>query len=128
MLQDRRLFEIIEHAYERHEKVVIYAGTVERAADIDRLLWINKQESFIPHRIFSGPAQEFLEPIAIVTAEKNPIGANILVADAHCSLDFALSFDVVHEFVRRSSPEMHEACRNRFRAYRARQVAVAHQR
>jgi DNA polymerase IIIc chi subunit len=124
--QDRRLFEIAEHAYNQHEKVLIYAQNEERAAAVDRFLWILRQEAFIPHKIFSGDEPDSLVPIAIVTSEINPIGADILIADGHCSLEFAAEFDTVHEFVNRSTPEIHEACRDRFRTYRARQLPVEH--
>jgi DNA polymerase IIIc chi subunit len=124
--RDRRLFEIVEGAYNKHEKVVIFSATDARAASIDRTLWILKQEAFIPHKIIGAEETEFSVPVAIVTDEWNPLQARTLIADGHCSLEFAKGFDVIHEFVDRSSPEIHEACRSRFRAYRAKQVAVEH--
>ncbi len=125
-LQDRRLFEIVEKAYNQRERVLIFVQTGERAAAIDRALWIQKQEAFVPHEILAAGQPESTVPVAIVTAEFNPIGATVLVADGHCSLDFATGFDVIHEFVNRSSPQVHEACRERFRAYRARRVSIEH--
>jgi DNA polymerase IIIc chi subunit len=125
-LRDRKLFELAENAYARNKKVVIFTSTGERAADVDRLLWIMKQEAFVPHRIFAEPGTEHAEPIAIVTREFNPIGAMILIADGHCSLDFAANFEEIHEFVDRSSPGMQQACRDRFRAYRDRQFVMSH--
>ena len=65
-------------------------------------------------------------PIAIVTSEINPVDGNILIADGHCSLEFAAGFETIHEFVDRSSAEMQEACRERFRAYRDRKIPVEH--
>jgi len=124
--QDRKLFEIVEHAYNHHANVLIYAQNEERAAAIDRFLWILKQESFIPHRILSGNEADTSVPVGIVTDAMNPVDADILIADGHCDLEFACSFDTVHEFVNRSSPEIQEACRERFRAYRARQIPVEH--
>jgi DNA polymerase IIIc chi subunit len=112
--QERRLFEIAEQAYQRRDKVLIYVQDEERAAAIDRILWILKQEAFIPHNIFN------------VTAEENPMDARILIADGHCSLEFACSFDVIHEFVSRASPQIQEACRERFRNYRDRQIPIEH--
>jgi DNA polymerase-3 subunit chi len=122
--RERRMFEIVERAYAQREKVVVYALNRERAAAIDRILWINKQESFIPHEILDEDGTGSELAVVIVTGEFNPIGAPILVADGHCSLDFAGGFEAVHEFVDRSSPEKHEASRDRFRAYRARQIPV----
>ena len=68
------------------------------------------------------------EAVLIVTGEINPHEARIIVVDGHCSLAFALGFGVIHEFVNRSTPEIHQACRERFKAYRARQVEAEHLR
>ncbi len=125
-LLDHKLFEITEMAYNQKKKAVIFADSQQRAYAIDRLLWIHKQESFIPHEIIEAESSDSRVPIAIVTAEMNPIGAAILVADGHCSLEFASGFGVIHEFVNRSSPQIHAACRDRFRAYRSRQIPVHH--
>jgi DNA polymerase III subunit chi len=124
--QDRLLFEIVEQAYKRREHVLIFAADGERAASIDRTLWITKQESFIPHRVFSQNDNDPTIPIGIVTSEINPVEARILIADGHCSLDFACSFDSIHEFVNRSSPQMQQACRDRYRDYRSKQILVQH--
>jgi DNA polymerase IIIc chi subunit len=123
-LRDRRVFEIVEESYNRREKAVVFAGTEERAAEIDRFLWILRQESFIPHRIVRDRNEKTAVPVAIVTSEWNPIGADILVIDRHCSMEFACGFGMIHEFVDRSSPEIQDECRKRFRAYRDRNISV----
>jgi DNA polymerase-3 subunit chi len=124
--RDRKLFEIVEHAYNQHAQTVIYAPNEARAAVIDRFLWILRQESFIPHKIFLKKDPDQSIPVAIVTSEINPVDASILVADGHCSLEFAAGFEMIHEFVDRSSAEIQEACRERFRAYRDRKIPVEH--
>jgi len=124
--QDRRLFEIAEQVYNGHEKALIFVQDEERAAALDRTLWIIKQEAFIPHKIFSRNEPDSAVPIGIVTAEINPIEARILIADGHCSLDFACGFDRVHEFVNHASPQILEACRDRYRAYLARKIRIEH--
>ncbi len=121
---ERQLLDIVEKAYSVHEKVLIYTRNAERAAAVDRTLWISKQESFIPHKVL-GPDE--IDPdicVAIVYGEYNPIAARILVADGHCSLDYSCGFDSIHEFVNRSSPDIQQACRDRFRDYRSRQINV----
>jgi DNA polymerase-3 subunit chi len=124
--QERLLFEIVEHAYSRHEKVLIFVQNEERAAAMDRVLWILKQEAFIPHKVLNSQEIDSTIPVAIVTTEFNPIEAGILIADGHCSIEFACRFDSVHEFVNRSSPEIQKACRERYRIYRERHVPVKH--
>ncbi len=122
--RERRLFEIVERAYGDKERVLVYVPTQQRAAAVDRILWINKQEAFIPHEIVAPGETGVSIPVAIVTAEENPIDAEVLVADGHCSLEFAARFKAIHEFVDRSSHALHEASRARFRAYRALQFSV----
>jgi DNA polymerase IIIc chi subunit len=124
--QERRLFEIVEQAYDRREKVLIFAQNDDRATVLDRILWILKQEAFIPHKVFHAEETDPGVPVAIVSEEFNPIGAGILIADGHCSIEFACDYDFVHEFVNRNSPEIQEVCRERYRAYRDRHVPVEH--
>jgi len=124
------LFEIIERAYRGKNRALVFVSDNDRAVALDRMLWILRQESFIPHRIIA-PGEKITEadteaPVVIVTTEENPIGARVLVADGHCSLDFACGFDTAHEFVDHSSPDRTEECRNRFRCYRERQISVRH--
>jgi DNA polymerase IIIc chi subunit len=120
------VFDIVEYAYANGSSVIIYANTTERAAALDRLLWITKQESFIPHKIFERNETDPFLTVGIVTSEIDPLNADILVADGHCTLGFACSFITIHEFVDRTSPEIQEACRERYRAYRERGISVEH--
>jgi DNA polymerase-3 subunit chi len=126
--QDRLLFEIVEQAYNQREHVLIFVQNEGRAASLDRTLWILKQESFIPHKVFDGNDTDPTIPVGIVTAEINPVEARILIADGHCSLNFACDFDTIHEFVNRSSPQLQEACRGRYRSYRSRQIPLKHKK
>lgn len=124
--RDRKLFEIVEHAYNQRANVVVYAASEARAAVIDRFLWILRQEAFIPHKIILKNEVDSSVPIAIVTSEINPVGGTILIADGHCSLEFAAGFDTIHEFVDRSSSETQQECRDRYRRYRDRKFPVEH--
>jgi DNA polymerase IIIc chi subunit len=122
--RERQLFEIVELAFSQRRKVLVLVRDEARAALVDRMLWILKQEAFIPHKIFAGNETDPDVRVAIVCSEWNPISADVLVVESHCTLDFACDFDSVHEFVDRSTPELHQACRDRFRDYRSRQIAV----
>jgi DNA polymerase III subunit chi len=115
MQRERSLFEAVESGYEQRKRVLVYAESTERAVALDRVLWINKQESFIPHGIIEEAGAQTDLTVVIVTGEFDPVGAAILVADGHCSLEFAAGFERVHEFVDHSRKE---ASRERFRAYK----------
>ena len=121
---DRQLFEIVERLYNQRHRTLVFVRDEGRAAAIDRTLWILKQEAFIPHKVFATSEPDPEIRVAIVSSEVNPISADVLVAEAHCHLDFACQFESIHEFVDRSSPEIHQACRERFREYRSRQIDV----
>ena len=123
-LHDRRVFEIVEEAYNRRAEVLIFAGSKERAAEIDRILWIIRQDSFIPHQIVGENEEKISVPVVIVTEERNPHRARILIADGHCSLEFSSGFDLIHEFVYHSSPGIKEACRKRYKSYKDGKVPV----
>jgi DNA polymerase IIIc chi subunit len=90
------------------------------------MLWILKQEAFIPHKITKSDESAPDLPVAIVVSEHNPNQSGIIVADGHCSVDFAGNFPMIHEFVTRTTPQVHEACRERFRQYRAKELTVEH--
>ena len=124
--RDRCIFELVDQAYRSQKRALIFSDNDERASAIDRMLWILKQEAFIPHKIVQAGDSNCELPVAIVVSEINPIEAQILIADGHCSLDFGGTFSMIHEFVTRTTPQIHEACRERFRLYRTRQVTVEH--
>jgi DNA polymerase III subunit chi len=124
--RDGCIFEIVDQAYRRRERVLIFSDNEERASAIDRMLWILKQEAFIPHKIVQSDESNTGLPVTIVVSETNPNEAQILIADGHCSIDFASAFPMIHEFVTRITPQIHEACRDRFRLYRARGLTVEH--
>ena len=126
--RDRHIFELVENAFGSNERVVVYVENSERAASIDRILWILKQEAFLPHKVFQKQEVDPGTAIAIVTEEINPVGAQTLIADGHCDLNFAEKFQTIHEFVTRATPEIQEACRERFRTYRARKLQVDHKK
>jgi DNA polymerase IIIc chi subunit len=124
--RDQHLFDIVEQAYQGRARILIFAGNEKRASALDKILWIFKQEAFIPHTIIQSLDGNLEIPVAIVVSEINPIKAQILIADGHCSLDFACTFPLIHEFVTHTTPQILETCRERFRAYRTRRLTVEH--
>lgn len=103
------LFELVERFYHEGERVVIYCSNEDIANDIDRFLWVFKQESFIPHKIFKYIEEDALEKIAIVYTEQNPILTKILISYDKCDLAFASTFEKVYEFVEPSKEAIIES-------------------
>lgn len=73
---DQVLPGLVEKSLERDWKVVIQAGSPERAETLDTLLWTYREESFIPHGMVQD-GTESLQPVWLTTEADNPNSANI---------------------------------------------------
>lgn len=116
--REKKIFEIIERLYNDGSTALLFTSSEERANELDSFLWTFRQESFIPHRIFLYDEENPLEKVAIVFREFNPLETKNLIADAPCSLKFALKFDQVYDFVDHSTKEKLEASRERYKIYK----------
>ncbi|GAB4439131.1 MAG: hypothetical protein OHK0040_10600 [bacterium] len=116
--KDRLIFELVYRIFNKNEKVVIYTDTDERANDLERFLWVYKQEAFIPHKIFRYEEKDAMEKVAIVTEELNPIDANKIILDVPCSSTFASNFEVIFDFADRSSEKKIKESRMRYKLFR----------
>jgi len=97
-LHDRRLFEIVEQAYRKLEKVLIFARSAERAEAIDRFLWVLKQEAFIPHKVLAGQEDDCEVPVAS-SPRKSIRSARRSSSPMVTAVLSSRRFDSIHEFV-----------------------------
>lgn len=116
--KDRMIFAIVEQIYKDNGKVIIFTKNIERAEEIDRFLWILKQESFLPHKIFKYEEPDALEPIAIVTQEFNPINSDTIILDEPCSIEFAKNFKNIYDFVDKTTEESLKKSRERYAKFK----------
>ena len=73
---DKVLPSLIERTLERGWRAVIQAGTPERVAALNTLLWTYKDESFLPHgEACDGHAES--QPVYLTTEPDNPNGATV---------------------------------------------------
>lgn len=68
---------LVARSRERGWKVVIRAGSDERVAALDDLLWTFDEESFLPHGTAAESEPE-TQPILLTTADEAPNGAEVL--------------------------------------------------
>lgn len=73
---DRVLPGLVERTLERGWRAVVQAGSDERLAAIDSLLWTWKDDSFLPHGTDKDGNPEH-QPVYLTTAEANPNGAAV---------------------------------------------------
>ena len=75
---DKALPRLLERACSAGHKVVVMAGSAERVAHLDALLWTFDPAAWMPH----GTAKDgdaALQPIFLTDADANPNGADMLV-------------------------------------------------
>jgi len=75
---DRALPRLLERARAAGHKVLVMAGSPERVAHLDALLWTFDPASWMPH----GTAKDgdaAVQPIYLTDADENPSGADMVV-------------------------------------------------
>ncbi|MCX7990910.1 MAG: DNA polymerase III subunit chi [Proteobacteria bacterium] len=115
--KNKLLFELVERFYYEGEKIVIFTSDEDRANELDRFIWVYKQESFIPHKIFKYSEEDAPEKIAVVYEELNPITAKVLIVYDKCNLNFAVNFERIYEFVEQNRDDILES-RKRYKFYK----------
>jgi len=74
----RALPKLLEKALERGMRVLVVAGSEERVAQLNDLLWTFDPASFLPHGTAGEDAPEH-QPVWLSEHEANANGANLLV-------------------------------------------------
>ena len=73
---ERVLPQLLEKSLERGWRVVVEAGSSERAEALDRSLWTYRDDSFLPHGR-AGGEYDAEQPVLIATDAANPNGATV---------------------------------------------------
>lgn len=75
---EKALPKLLEKAYEAGHKVVLMAGSGERIAYLDGLLWTYDPDSWLPHGSRRDGNAEW-QPVWLTDQDENPNGADVLV-------------------------------------------------
>ena len=76
---ETRACEIAEHLYAKGGSLQVIAVDDEQADRLDDLLWTFKPDSFIPHGISTGAADEVEQPVVITTKKERLKKINVLL-------------------------------------------------
>ncbi len=109
---------IAEKAWQQGRRVLIHAPSLAMARHLDRLLWIHREQSFIPHGML-GTADPALNPILIAADTEAPDEHDVLINLADTVPDYFSRFSRVAECVD-NDPQARASGRERFRFYRDR--------
>lgn len=114
----RHFCELAEACLRAGQRVLITVVDDNQGVTLDRFMWTWQKGSFIPHAYDNGAVDCLDEPVVIVTRERNPNGARVLVMGQPCSLDFMRQFELVIDFAELYDPVLAAASRRRFASYR----------
>ena len=110
---ERALPRLLERAHADGHRIVVLAGSAERVAHLDGLLWTYNEASFLPHGS-ARDASMARQPIFLTERDENPNGATMLVlvdgARSEHIADFARSCDMFDG----NDPAAVEAARKRW--------------
>jgi DNA polymerase-3 subunit chi len=100
------------------QRVLVRVQDNNQAVTLDRFMWTWKKGSFIPHSYDNGSVDCLDESVTIVSDERNPNGARVLVMGAPCSVEFMRQFHQVIDFAELYDDDLAVAARQRFAQYR----------
>jgi DNA polymerase III subunit chi len=114
---ERALPRLLERAFAQGYRIVVRAGSIERAEYLCTALWTYEEAAFLPHGSASD-GHAALQPIWLTHRDENPNGASLLVlvdsveaADLQC---FSRCLDLFDG----NDTDMVEAARGRWRRAR----------
>ncbi len=114
----RHLCELAAEVYQGGQRVLITVMDDNQGVTLDRFMWTWQKGSFIPHCFDNGAVDALDEPVVIVTEERNPNGAGVLIMGKPCSPAFLRQFDQVIDFAEVYDDQLAQASRQRFARYR----------
>jgi DNA polymerase-3 subunit chi len=121
----KHLCILAEKFFEEGKKVLITVQDDNQGVTLDRFMWTWRKGGFVPHIYDNGAVDCLAEPVIIVTGERNPNGASVLIMGKPCSLDFIRHFERVIDFAEVYDDELAKAARKRFAGFRRAGFEVA---
>ncbi len=122
--KQRIVCDIVEKCYMAGQKVILYVGNEETAQTYDRLLWMWKQNSFIPHAIFDRNNKIPEEPVIISTEDDAFPSAENLILNDPLPMEKFSNFSRVIDFAEKFDLARLEKSRDRFKQYRAAGLSI----
>lgn len=114
----RHLCELAARYFDEGQRVLITVDDENQGITLDRFMWTWQKGAFVPHAYDNGAVECHDEPVVIGTGERNSNAAKVLIMGKPCSPEFMRQFHQVIDFAELHDPQLAEASRARFLAYR----------
>ena len=114
---EHALPELLAKCFERGWRVVVMAGSADRAEALTQHLWTYNDRSFLPHgNTRDGEAAD--QPIWLTDTDENPNAATVLFLTDGARSDHVGRYDLVCELFDGADADAVQAARGRWMAYR----------
>lgn len=122
---ERALPKLLERVLAADLRAVVMAGSAERLAALDALLWTYDPDGFLPHGT-AADGNAALQPVWLTTEDEAPNSATVLVLCDGAESERVHAFDRCLDMFDGNDPEAVAAARLRWRAYQAAGHGVAY--
>ena len=123
-IKQKLICDLTEKFYSAGKKVVILVKDSKEGDELDRLLWIWKQSSFIPHLYTGLLSYKLPEPVVVTSQIEDNPGFEILLLAHPISLDNIIKFKQVIDFAEKYDSTLLNLSRDRFKLYRDNNLKV----
>ena len=114
----RIVCDITEKLYQSQKRVALYVSEAGVAEEFDRLLWIWKQSSFIPHLYTEQLSTSYEEQVVITTKIDHTDGYDTLLLYDPAPAEVLNQFNLVIDFAEKYNMTSLTKSRERFKEYK----------
>ncbi len=110
--------DIVEKLFNDEKKTAVYVKDSKDADTLDRLLWVWKQDTFIPHIIAEEMIEELEDPVVIIKNKDILPKTEALVLFDPLPIDYFDLYKIVIDFAEVYSPQKTKESRTRYKQVR----------
>ncbi len=126
--KNKRLCYWVERFYLKGDRIQIGVSELIEAQNLDHLLWVFNQRSFIPHEIGYPEPPDPLTPVYIVPEKRKIPDCDVLIMNLELPLDFVSRFKESVHFVCIDNDTQKEQCRKYWLEAKQRGFDLKHHR
>lgn len=110
--------DIVEKLFNDDKNTAVYVKDSKDADTLDRLLWVWKQDTFIPHIIAEEMIEELEDPVVIIKNKDILPKTEALVLFDPLPIDYFDLYKIVIDFAEVYSPQKTKESRTRYKQVR----------
>ena len=122
--KQRILCDLTEKLYTSGKRVVLFSDSEQLAVELDRMLWVWKQSSFIPHIIINELATSLEEQVVIAQSVAANADYDVLIQATPAPDDIRKQFSLAIDFAEKYDTNALMRSRERYRKLQQENVSL----